>query len=274
MRRYHLIELHEQSWYPDSWRRLFQLGMGLSISLTGAFDNVVGPFRRFLERVRPQTVMDLCSGSGVVTASFWKTISSKLPPEERPSVTLSDLYPVIAAYSELKEKHPGLVDFHPQPVDALEPPADAPKVRMMFDALHHFRPDDVRQILKQAADGSDGFAALEITGRTWVNILFTLLMMPLASVVLTAFLIRPWQFRNLLWGLLIPVVPIQSLFDGLVSNLRTYSVEELREMTRSLDNPDFEWEIGTVHIPRTPQRATYIFGWRSDAAGRSAATPA
>ncbi len=262
MRRRHLIEIHEQSWYPDSWRRLFQLGMGLSISLTGAFDNIVDPFRRFLDRVRPETVLDLCSGSGEAAVSFWAGISSQLQPHARPSLTLSDLYPVIPAYSRLKEQHPDLVDFYPESVDALHPPADAPKVRMMLDALHHFRPDDVRQILSEAADSADGFAALEVTGRTWKNML-TVPLVPLVSAIITAFLVHPRHFRNVLWGLLIPVIPLQTMFDGAVSNLRTYTVAELREMTRALDRPDFAWEIGTAPIPKTPLRATYLFGWRT-----------
>ena len=59
------------------------------------------------------------------------------------------------------------------------------------------------------------------------------------------------------------MLPLQAAFDGVVSNLRTYTVAELEEITRSIDSPGFEWEIGTAPIPRSPLKATYVFGWRT-----------
>ncbi len=264
MRRYHLIELHEQDWFPASWRRLFQLGMGRSLSLTGAFDNVTGRFQRFLERLAPDTVLDLCSGSGEAAVHVWQSITSSYEASRRPSLTLSDLYPNISAFSRFKKAYPELIDYYPQPVDALRPPENAPRVRTMFNCLHHFGPNEAREILKAAAENADGIAAFEITRRSWLNILQAALLLPFASAYITAFRIRPVRFENVLWGLLVPVLPIQAAFDGVVSNLRTYTVAELEEITQSIQRPDFEWEIGTVRIPRTPLLATYVLGWRSD----------
>ena len=263
MRRYHLIELHEQPWFPASWRRLFQSGIGQAIRTLGALDEVAESFERFLDRICPSTVLDLCSGSGEAVVSLWKRITPKSSPAERPRLTLSDLYPHEPAYAALKASHPGLVDFYPEPVDALDPPADAPRVRTMFDSLHHFRPDQVREILRKASESADGFAAFEITGRTWKNMLMTVFCLPFGAAFITAFLVRPVRPRNLIWGLLLPVIPLVAVFDGLVSNLRTYTVEELEEITRSIASPDFSWEIGTARIPGTPLRSTYIYGWRN-----------
>lgn len=269
MRRRQLIELHENAWYPHTWRDLFQRGMGRSFSLTNAFENFHRPFGRFLERLQPESILDLCSGSGDAACSMWESLTSHLDRERRPVLYLSDLFPNHEIFERLKREHAGLVDYYPEPVDAAEPPANAPRVRTLFNCLHHFRPEQVREILRDVVQNADGVAVFEITGRTWKNMFTTLLAAPFVSALMTAFLLRPVRFRNVLWGLLIPVVPATVVFDGMVSNFRTYTPEELDELTREVDDSTFEWEIGTAHISRLKIDATYLLGWRKEKNGSS-----
>jgi len=58
----------------------------------------------------------------------------------------------------------------------------------------------------------------------------------------------------------VPVVPLVTLFDGLVSCLRSYSVQELRELTERLNPNDYEWHIGTVQNKWIPIPVTYLIG--------------
>ncbi len=271
MRRFHLIELHEQSWYPDGWRRIFQRGLGKALALTGAFENFYDPLRRFLERTRPRAILDLCSGSGEATCQTWNAIAEGLGPGDKPVLILSDLYPDLESYRTLKEGHPDLIDFRSDPVDARRPPETAAPVRALFNCLHHFEPPEAREILQDAAANAEGIVVFEVSGRTWKNMFHGLLALPMAGF-LTAFLLRPFRLRNFVWGLLIPVIPITVAFDGLVSNLRTYTLDELRALTESIDGDDFEWEIGHARIESTGLNATYLLGWksRSEAPGEPA----
>jgi hypothetical protein len=70
----------------------------------------------------------------------------------------------------------------------------------------------------------------------------------------------------LFWTYLIPVVPLVSLLDGLVSCLRTYSVQELRQLTEGLDVKDHQWEIGEVKSTAGPIPITYLIGVPNDSA--------
>ncbi|MCP3959571.1 MAG: hypothetical protein GY719_17115 [bacterium] len=271
MRRFHLIELHEQTWYPASWRRLFQSGMGRCLDAMDAFGSLSGHFQGFLQRVRPTSVMDLCSGSGELAVKTWNSMTAPLAERDRPLLLLSDLYPNVPSFTRLKEAESG-IDFHRQPVNALRPPKEA-RVRTMFNCLHHFRPEQVKEILGDAAKHAEGFAAVEVTSRKWLNLVQSFLLLPFVSVIATAFLVRPFHFRNILWGLLVPVVPITAFIDGMVSNLRTYTPEELSEMSRSVGDSRFEWEVGTVKMADTPFEATYIFGWRAEEAEEAEVAP-
>jgi len=263
MRRLHLIEFHEQPWYPAVWRQLFQRSMGRAMSLMGALDPVAEDFRTFLETLEPDAVLDMCSGSGELSVSLWRSITAAFPKERRPALMISDLYPNPEAFSVFKKAHPGEVDFYPRSVSVLDPPSDAPRVRTMFNSLHHFRPDEVRTILRNVTENADGFAAFEVTRRTWRNLAEACLLVPVLSAFFTAFKLEPIRFKNILWGLLVPVVPLTTAVDGFVSNLRTYTVDELTEFTQEIDHPDFTWKIGLADVPNSKLKATYIFGWRS-----------
>lgn len=262
MKRRHLIELHEQDWYPAAWRRLFQRGLGHAHALTHAFEGFYEPFQEFLGRFRSKAILDLCSGSGDAAATTWSHITDHLEAAGRPVLVLSDLYPNTGSYERLKAKHPGLIDFFPEPVNALHPPPKAPPIRTLFNSFHHFRPEQARAILQDAARNADGIAIFEVTGRTWKNMLQTLFILPFAAAFVVSVLLRPWRPANILWGLLIPIIPLTAVIDGVVSNFRTYTVDELRETVATLDAPDFEWQIDTVRVEGMRLEATFLLGWR------------
>ncbi len=262
MGRIHGIELHEQTWYPAFLRKIFQRGLGHSLTITNTFDRFTGPFGQFLEQTRSRAILDLCSGSGDAARAVWKEIFESLEPDRRPTLWLSDLFPNLEAYERLRAEHPGAIEFLAAPVDALQPPKDAPRVRTLFNCFHHFRPEQARQILADATENADGIAIFEVTRNHWKNHLVTVLVLPFASAFLTSFLLRPFRLSHVLFSFLLPVIPFTAAFDGLFSNLRTYSVEELEAMTRSLGDRGFEWEIGHVEVEKTGLLSTYLFGWR------------
>ncbi|HET6345286.1 MAG TPA: hypothetical protein VFH51_10145, partial [Myxococcota bacterium] len=82
---------------------------------------------------------------------------------------------------------------------------------------------------------------------------------------------RPWRPRHVLWGAIIPVVPLTLTVDSVVSNLRTYTTDELRAIVAGIDAPDFVWDIGTAPIPGAGLHATYVLGWRQSKAERTIA---
>ena len=117
--------------------------------------------------------------------------------------------------------------------------------------------------------------------RIWQILLVLLLISfvgPMAEIqwltLITAFGLRPWRPAHLLWGLLLPVLPLVALIDGTVSNLRSYSREELEELANSIDAPDFVWQIGSLPMARSKLEATYLVGWRRSRAEEVAAQAA
>ena len=81
------------------------------------------------------------------------------------------------------------------------------------------------------------------------------------SVLLTTPFIRPFKIGRIIFTYLVPIVPLLVLWDGVVSSLRTYSVEEMNGLIVSLNNKEsFNWEVGKVKSG--PGKILYLLGTR------------
>lgn len=205
-----------------------------------------------LQRAGTRTVVDLCSGA----AGPWLWLLPSLAEQGLDiSVCLTDRYPNVEAWH--RNGNPA-IRCHQEPVDATQVPPGLRGFRTMFTAFHHFRPDQARAIVADAVRQGEGIAVVEVTQR---GLLSMLLMLP-APLVVWAFtpFIRPFRWSRLVCTYLIPLVPLVTLFDGLVSCLRSYTVEDLRGIAASLAASGYHWEIGSVRGKGNPVPVTYLIG--------------
>jgi hypothetical protein len=172
---------------------------------------------------------------------------------------LTDRYPNIQAFERARRLSHQAVTYHAEPVDATRVPSALPGFRTMFTAFHHLRPDQARAVLADAVTKGEGIAVFEPGQRSRLTLLLLPLLLgtPLRVLVATPF-IRPFRWSRLLWTYLVPVVPLVLLFDSIVSVLRWYSVQELRDLTAGLDR--YRWDIGTVRSKPIPFPITYLLG--------------
>lgn len=200
-----------------------------------------------LERTGSRRVIDLCSGGG----GPWSWLIDDLPRGDV-EVVLTDLYPNLHAEQRGDER----VRLHPEPVDATAVPEELTGFRTVFTAFHHFRPPQARAILEDAVERREGIAVFEVTQRS-LPVMAGTLLLPLAVGLMTPG-IRPLRLSRLLLTYVVPAIPFVILFDGMVSNLRTYSVEELRGLVEGLD--DYAWEIGEEPVTGQLAPVTYLIG--------------
>lgn len=275
MRRIQFIELHEQSWYPSPLRD------GLTDALQFGFDllNMYAPITPLLESVigatlgRPdsapsehgRSIVDLCSGG----AGPWLNLSRRLKPRNAGSeaaevdiqISLTDKYPNLRAFENIRVASEDRITFYPGSVDAMKVPGDLKGLRTMFTSFHHFPPDEARAILQNAVDAGEGIAIFESPRRSpsTIALVFPLVLL---LFVCTPW-IRPFRWSRMLWTFLIPIIPLALSFDGVVSCLRAYRPQELRQMVAELtaSGCQYHWEIGerAGAIPGAP--ITYLIGY-------------
>jgi hypothetical protein len=257
MKRLHLFEIHDQEWCPRAIRDAETAYLQFIIAKAKGYAPVVPILDAALKRSGTRQVLDLCSGAG----GPWFWLQPVLAERGLDvSVCLTDKYPnreALGASSDATLVHQS-IRYHPEPVDVTKVPDELAGFRTIFSAFHHFRPEQAGAILADAVRKGQGIAVFEGTHHSALAMLLMLLV-PLMLLLTTPF-IRPFRWSRLFWTYLIPVVPATSLFDGLVSCLRTYSVHELRELTAGLGRTDYQWDIGEVKGTGGPIPITYLIG--------------
>jgi hypothetical protein len=271
MRRVQFIELHEQPWFPSSLRDDVTDAIQFGFNLLKAYAPVAPLLQSVIDSTGNhahdrQSIVDMCSGGG----GPWLDLSRKLrgcsfenaaADSTTLQIWLTDKYPNLEAFQSVSAASDCAcncrITYYPESVDAMNVPRALKGLRTMFTSFHHFSPEDARAILQNAVDAGESVGFFEITRRapSTIGIIFI--------GVLLLFLhtprIRPFRWSRLLWTYLIPIIPLVLLFDGVVSCLRTYRPQELREIVEKLTSCQYQWEIGELAGKRAP--VTYLIGY-------------
>ena len=221
----------------------------MAIRVSDTYGPMTSLLTKALLHSRETTVIDLCAGGG----GPWQALLPALRAKGwEGTVTLTDRFPNFEAMGQLTTG----ITYSPEPVDARSVPKALAGFRTLFTAFHHFRPADARAILLDAAAKDVPIALFEGTKRSPAYIA-AMVFSSVAVLVLTPF-IRPFTWSRLFFTYVIPLVPAVVTWDGIVSCLRTYTVAELNEMTRTIPG-NYQWEVGEVKgkglLP-----LTYLFG--------------
>jgi hypothetical protein len=265
MRRLHFIELHEQPWFPASLRDDVTDAVQFGFNLLKAYAPIAPLLQSVIDSAAPAntrqsiSIVDMCSGGGGPWLELSQTLRSPDSGADSPGlqILLTDKYPNLKAFESVSASSNHHITYYPESVDAMNVPRALKGLRTMFTSFHHFSPEDARAILQNAVDARESVGVFEITRRAPAAI--GLILVGVLLLFLHTPRIRPFRWSRLLWTYLIPVIPLVLIFDGVVSCLRTYRPQELREIVGTLTACQYKWEIGELAGKRAP--VTYLIGY-------------
>ena len=259
MKRIHLFEFEDFKWFPHFLRTCMTNYIVAIHKLLGSRTDLVALLNKVLPHASQPHIVDLCSGGGGPMPAVLEELNSQR--EEKPiQLTLTDLYPNLEAAKRFNEDAGNGIEYHVQPVDATNVEQSLGGVRTMNCSLHHMRPEIAREILKNAKDLKEPICVFEISDNSlptwlwWVAIPTTFL-----SVFFITPLVRPMTWQQIVFTYLIPLLPIFIAWDGAVSNVRTYTPEDLEVLLTDLKDPSYSWEIGKIKAKGTHK--LYLLGW-------------
>lgn len=199
-------------------------------------------------------ILDLCSGSGGPFPELAMELKKiyGIPVK----VSLSDLYPGRTVSPDIVRSYPDIT-YISQSIDASYIPFESKSIRTMFLGFHHMPEHKAKSILYDAYVKGDPICIFEISERSWRGILMSIFV-PVIILLFTP-CIKP-KLSRLLFTYVIPLIPLMMTWDGFVSQLRTYSVEELMEMTAHMHGNGYSWDIGTINNAWLPLKLPYIAG--------------
>ncbi len=252
MRRREWFELHDHRLYPGFLRDLVTDALEAIWNYTNSYRVIVPRLRAAMEDASTHRIVDLCSGGG----GPWIRLREQFATTEGflISVSLTDKYPNERAWTR-SSVAPG-VEFYSASVDARQIPADLEGFRTIFSTFHHFNPEAARAMLTDAVNRHQGIAVFEAAKCSFRRALATAAVPFLCWRVTPR--IQPFRWSRILWTYLLPVVPVTLFVDGVLSCMRAYSLEDLRELTEGLGGDDYRWEIGEQRGGRIG--ITYLIG--------------
>ncbi|HEV8508654.1 MAG TPA: hypothetical protein VGQ53_24840, partial [Chitinophagaceae bacterium] len=176
--RFHLFELEDQSWFPDVIRTGGTDYLRYLLVATEVYKPSIRLLNELLNQTTETKIVDLCSGGG----GYIEQVYNELKPitKNSTSFTLTDKFPNIDAYQLLKNKTNGEIEFDTRSIDAANVPADLKGIRTMFSAIHHFKPEQVRSILQNAADNNAPIAIFDGGDKSIFAIIGILIIHPIA----------------------------------------------------------------------------------------------
>lgn len=177
-------------------------------------------------------IIDLCSGSSDPSLQIQNQL--KIKYNFSISVKLTDKFPNIKSFQRTQKLSNGSIDFCVEPIDATNVSSNLKGFRTLFTSFHHFKPDNAKKILQDAVSQKVAIGIFEMTERNPCRI-FMGLLIPSHVLLMTPF-VRPFKWSRFFLTYCIPMAPFISLWDGIVSHLRTYSLEELDTLISEINS--------------------------------------
>lgn len=255
MKRFHLFEFEDFSWFPDFIRNGITDYLRFLIDLWDVYKPAVPLIQELINRGNVSHIIDLCSGGGGYIIRLNSYLNNPIPGNVK--ITLSDVYPNRAFFKFIKNKTDE-IDYAEESVDAASVPDNLTGMRTLFSAFHHFNEEYAISVLEDAAKKKVPIGIFEAGERRVFDLVAVIIATPVLYVLVTPF-IRPFKISRLFFTYIIPLIPFFALWDGIVSMLRMYTPGELLAFTKDL-NLNYRWESGKLkNIFGT--KITYLIGY-------------
>jgi hypothetical protein len=260
VKRIHLFEFTDQPWYPQVFRRIQTDYLQFVTTRGAGHQNLIPLFTKLLQHNETQEIIDLCSGG----TGPWVRLREQLDQAGlNVKVTLTDKFPNPEAIQKWSEASAEGIAYLAEPVDATNVPVHLKGTRTIFEGFHHFRPQQAKLILQDAFEKGEAIGIYEASLKSpQAPIIFLLspLMTLLGYLFMTPF-IKPRTWARFLWTYLLPIVPLATCWDGLVSFLRVYSPQGLKALTEPLQRNGYRWEVGQAATGTPLFVFTYLLGY-------------
>lgn len=243
MKRSNLFEFEDFQWFPNVWRKPMTRLLLVVHKMFKTEPVITNLIDEALARSGENKIVDLCSGSGGPMEHVYANLKET---HNGLTLSLTDLFPNQQTADRINSSVDGMI-YVTNSVNAARVPEDLKGVRTMICSFHHMPPKVARGILENAKSSQQPLVIFELSDNSFpkllawtafpINFLLCFFITPLA---------RPMTWYQLVFTYLIPVVPVFYAWDGAVSNLRTYTLNDLDELLEGLEDATYTWKKEVV----------------------------
>ncbi len=236
-----LFEFEDLEWFPDTIRRSMVDYLSFFLRKTNYYEPVIPLISECLEHSDTQQIIDLCSGGGgpiLQVQKHLKAFTGNTTP-----ILLTDKFPNVEAYEEMQKASNNTISYMRQPIDATQVPARLKGLRTSFSAFHHFSPPLAKMILKDAVDQNAPIAIFDGGDKNIITIIGIILVHPVVFALCTPFF-KPFRLSRIIFTYFIPIIPICTIWDGIISITRLYLPRQLDELVAGKEFSSYVWQSG------------------------------
>ncbi len=246
MRRYHFFEFCDQSWIPNFIRIGYMNNLNLIQKTFCPYQNVPALLLEWADENAINEFCDLASGGGEQIS----VLLEKSVKEFNLKFKLTDLYPQIKSYQDLQKKYGvSKIIYDTESISIFNLPKGE-KNFTIFSAFHHFDKYQAELIISDIATNYNSICIFEFTSRSLKDLLS---MIPAIFFNwISPFLSKKKSLTTIIFGFLIPIIPILVVFDGVISVLRSYKMEEIEKMIPPELKNNFKIKYGTLPWGKIP----------------------
>ncbi len=232
--RLHLFEFEDQVWFPKILRD-YQTGY---IGFLASKANLYREVPALLDKLNASRVIDLASGAGTPAITATEAIRQR-----GGSLLLTDKFPNVSTGASVGSFK--AVAYRKDPLDVLEHPLPSGDAYTMFNAFHHFTDDEQLAILHKARAAGGQILVLEPLHRDFVTFIKVMISTTIGPVLLSPF-IRPFTWSRMLFTYLLPIGILVTLWDGLVSVMRSFSKRDYENLKLQAKLTDLNLKVGKL----------------------------
>lgn len=247
-------------WYPPAFRRIQTDYLQFVATLGEGHKYLIPLFKKAMQNAGTKEIVDLCSGG----TGPWIRLKEHFEQAGLSvEINLTDKYPDPESIQKWSTASRQGIRYLVEPVDAMNVPSHLKGMRTLFEGLHHFKPEQAKAILQDAVEKKVAIGIFEASLKPPFGTILLLLapFTTLASYFFMTPFMKPRTLACFFWTYLVPIVPLATSWDGIVSLLRVYSPQELHELTNSVTSDGYAWEIGQASTGTPIFMFTYLVGY-------------
>lgn len=257
-KRIHLFEIEDQSWFPNWIRDCMTRTITVMHKLVKTNKDLPRLLAKVLKETNTNQIIDLCSGGGGPMVEAMDILKSEYGLDNI-QLQMTDLFPHKKFADHINDKNDSNLTYLTEPLDALNIPNSKKGLRTMIGSFHHMRPVVAKQILKNAQDSQQPILIYEISDNK-PPVFLSFLGLPITFILclFVTLKVRPMTWQQIVFTYLIPIIPICFAWDGTVSNIRTYTINDMNELLKGFDSKNYNWETGSIE--GKPTGKLYLIG--------------
>ncbi len=254
-----LFEFENFKWFPSVLRNGMTDYLRFIFTVFNLYEPVIFLLNDSIVKTNFLQIIDLCSGSGGAIEQIQQNLKKQFNCEIQ--ILLTDKFPNISAYEFLFKKTNGTITYSPEIIDATDVPHNMKGLRTIFSGFHHFDTITAKKVLQNTVDSKQNICIFDGGDKNLLIILIIIFLQPIGFLLFTPF-IKPFRFSRIFFTYIIPLIPLCTIWDGIVSISRLYKPSELLQMAESIETKNYLWKSGKIKN-KFGMRITYLTGYQT-----------